>query len=86
MQPVYGAICGVDEVGTVEARATTRHREDGLRRNWLLERFIFKPPRADLPRESEIKRIYYLHIALPSAKGLSVRLERVAHRHVSLDT
>jgi hypothetical protein len=40
MQPVYGAICRVDEVGTVETRATSRHREDGLSQKWLPERFI----------------------------------------------
>jgi len=29
----------------------------------------------DLPRESEIERIYYQHIALPSAKGPTLHAE-----------
>jgi hypothetical protein len=58
----------------------------GASREVVTGAFHFKPQRADLPRESEIKRIYYLLIALPSAKGFSVRLERVAHRHVSRGT
>jgi hypothetical protein len=44
MQPVYGATCRADEIGTVEARATARYREDGLSRKWLLERFISGRP------------------------------------------
>ena len=39
MQPVYGAASRVDEGGTDETQGTTRHREDGLSRTWLLERF-----------------------------------------------
>jgi len=44
MRPVYGAISRADEIGTVEARATARYREDGLNGKWLLERFISGRP------------------------------------------